>query len=183
MRKGGFRNAQWGSRRRLRRPLPARAGRCSFRGKLATNFIAHFMHFSGYGSSRFIARRRREKQANPDSNPHPCRKQKSVAEHPTILAANRFGRPRHSLRGGFVLFLGSIAQTSEGPGGAVSHTLGCAIRLIEQIKADAQQDFKDLVHRGSFHGSSFQSSISSHKRNCSIGILLEPSSQCCRATP
>src|SRR5580698_374165 len=110
-----------GSRRRLRRPLPARAGRRPFRGKLSTNFIAHFMHFSGYRGSGFVARRRREKQANPDANSDPRRKKKSVAEHLAILAANRSGRPRHSLSCHFVSFLGSVAQILEGLGGVVSH--------------------------------------------------------------
>jgi hypothetical protein len=143
--------------------LPARAGRRRFRGELSTNFIAHFMHFSGYGSSRFIATRRREKQADPDSNSDPCRKKKSLAEHVAILAAKNFGRPRHSLCCGFVRFLGTVAQIAERPGSALSHTLGCAVRLIEQIKANTQQGFENLVHRGSFHGSSFQSSISSQR--------------------
>jgi hypothetical protein len=134
----------------LDRRLPARAGRCPFRGKLSTNFIAHFMHFSGYRSSRFVATRRREKEADPDSNSDPCREKESLAEHVAILAANSFGRARHSLCGGFVLFLGSVAQISEGPGGMVSQALGCAVRLIEQIKANTQQDFENLVHRGSF---------------------------------
>jgi hypothetical protein len=110
------------------------------------------MHFVCYDSSGFIARRRREEQADPDSNSDPCRKNKSVAEHVAILAANSFRRPRHSFSSRCVRFLGSVTQISEGSGGTVSHTFGCAIRLIEQKEANAQQGFEDLVHRSSFHG-------------------------------
>jgi hypothetical protein len=88
------------------------------------------MHFSGNRSSRFIATRRREKEADPDSNSDPCRKKKCLAKHVAILAANSSGRPRHSLCGGFVPFLCRVAEISEGPGGVVSHALGCAVRLI-----------------------------------------------------
>jgi len=131
--------------------LPARTGRCPFGGKLSTNFIADFVHFVRYDGSRFIATRWCEKQANPHSNSDPSSKNKSVPEHVTIPAANSFGRPRQSFSCGFVRFLGGIAQISEGPGCAVSHTFGCTVRLIQQVEANAQQGFEDLVHRGSFH--------------------------------